>query len=209
MAAKFILARVSVLPAVLVANTIYFVSAAANELEIVTVGTVITDVRSTKVAAGRATEINTALSGFRLADSAGLTSDVASAISTAISAIGLASSATLESDVAAKIATEIGKLDQSNTALIAANIAARDALVLTKSSFVVVADATGDPTVAAGAAMYFYNVGDDSYMKIAEYESMDFVIPNKAILEKLSIINGNLAYDGAEIGTVQAGAQEW
>jgi len=209
MAATLKIARVLVLPALLVANTIYFVSAAANELEIVTVGTAITDVRTTKIAADRATEIHTALAALRLGDSAGLTADVAAKINTAISAIGLASSATLASDVAAKIALEIGKLDQSNSAVYAANIAARDALVLTKSSFVLVADATADTTVKVGAAMYFYNVGDASWTKIAEYESMDVVIPNLDILAKLSIINGNLAYNGVEIGTVQAGAQEW
>lgn len=107
------------------------------------------------------------------------------------------------------VANAIGSLDMSNTAILAADIAARDALTLTKNSFVVVADASADPTVDVGAAMYFYNKSDDSFMKIAEYESMDLVIPNKAILEDLSDVNGVLHYKGDPIGTVVAGSNEW
>ena len=107
------------------------------------------------------------------------------------------------------VTNAIGGLDMSNTAILVTDIAERDALTLTKNSFVVVADATADPTVNAGAAMYFYNKSDDSFMKIAEYESMDLVIPNKAILEDLSDESGILHYKGEPIGTVVAGSNEW
>lgn len=112
-------------------------------------------------------------------------------------------------DVADMISDAIGALDLSNTAQFAADITARDAMTLTKSSFVFVADATGDATVAAGSAMYFYNTTGSTWTKVAEYESMDVVIPNKAILEDLSDVGGLLNYKGAPVGTVQAGANEW
>jgi len=112
-------------------------------------------------------------------------------------------------DVDAKVSAAIGSLDLSNSAEFAATIAARDALVLSKSSFVFVADATGDSTVAAGSALYFYNKVANNYTKVAEYESMDVTIPNKGILEDLSDVAGVLNYKGTPIGTVQAGANEW
>lgn len=115
----------------------------------------------------------------------------------------------VSSDVDSKITAAIGALDLSNSAGFAADIAARDALVLTKSSFVFVADASADPTVDAGAALYFYNQPAATYTKVAEYESLDVVIPNKAILEDLSDVGGKLMYKGIAIGTVQAGANEW
>ena len=200
---------VSALPGALVANSIYMVSASASELQIVAVGKTASDVRKTTLISETATQITTALAAMRLADSTGLSTDVDGKISTAIGLIGLASSATLSSDVANAINTEIAKLDQSNTAVYAATIAARDALVLTKNSFVFVQDATGDATVTLGAAMYFYNKTASTYTKIAEYEGMDVTFPNRAIVEKLSIIDGQLAYDGAIVGTVQAGSTEW
>lgn len=115
----------------------------------------------------------------------------------------------VKDDVQNLISQAIGALDLSNSAQYAATIAARDALTLTKNSFVLVADATDDVTVKAGAAMYFYNVSDDSWLKIAEYESLDVVIPNQTILEQFSDVGGNLAYKGKLVGTVQAGASEW
>ena len=108
-----------------------------------------------------------------------------------------------------KIAAAIGSLDQSNSAIYAANIVARDALTLTKSSFVFVADATGDATVAVGSALYFYNLEAETFTKVAEYESMDVVIQNKAVLDALSDVEGQLAYKGVLVGTVQAGTNVW
>ena len=109
------------------------------------------------------------------------------------------------------LSTAIGNLDLSNSAQLVEDIAARDALApsLTKNSFVLVSDASADATVDVGAALYFYNVAEESFLKIAEYESLDFVLPNRDILEALSVIGGELAYNGALIGTVQAGTNEW
>lgn len=59
---------------------------------------------------------------------------------------------------------------------IVANIAARNALSLTKNTQVLVLDATGDATVAAGAATYLYRVSTTSWIKLSEAESMDLVL---------------------------------
>lgn len=59
---------------------------------------------------------------------------------------------------------------------IVANIAARDALSLTKNTQVLVLDATGDSTVASGAATYLYRVSTTSWIKLSEAESMDLVL---------------------------------
>lgn len=103
----------------------------------------------------------------------------------------------------------IGALDLSNTAVYAADIAARDALTLTKSSFVMVADASADATVDTGAALYFYNEPADTYTKIAEYESMDIVIPNLDILADLGDQGGLLTYKGTLVATVQHTGSDW
>jgi len=44
------------------------------------------------------------------------------------------------------------------------------------NSLVYVQDATADPTVDSGAALYFYNKAQDTFYKAAEFESMDLVI---------------------------------
>lgn len=59
---------------------------------------------------------------------------------------------------------------------IVADITARNALTLTKNTQVLVLDATGDSTVAAGAATYLYRVSTTSWIKLSEAESMDLVL---------------------------------
>lgn len=56
------------------------------------------------------------------------------------------------------------------------DIAARDALVLDRDMLVLVNDATGDATVNAGAAYYYYTAANDTWSKIAEFEGMDLTI---------------------------------
>lgn len=106
------------------------------------------------------------------------------------------------------------------------DIAARDALVLTRNMMVLVTDASGDPTVDSGAALYVYNVNTDAYTKIAEYESMDVVLQwtniqgrptsspsliddavtqrhshtNKTQLDKIGETAGVMTYGGVEVG---------
>lgn len=120
--------------------------------------------------------------------------------------------AAVSGEIDTKIAAAIAALDPSNSALYAADITARDAMALAKNSFVLVADASADPTVDAGAATYFYNkdaaVGS-RWTKVAEFESMDVNIPNKAVLDQLSDIDGLLAYRGAQVATVQLVTADW
>lgn len=106
------------------------------------------------------------------------------------------------------VSNAVAALDLSNSAVYAANIAARDALTLTKNSFVMVADASADATVETGAALYFYNLATTSYVKVAEYESMD-LFPNQAVLQDLSDVGGQLYYKGAAVATVHNTVNEW
>lgn len=140
-----------------------------------------------------------------------------------------------KADVNTAISTAIGALDMSNTVEFAANIAARDAMTLTKSAFVYVADATADATVTAGAAMYLYDYGGETWHKVTEYESLDLVLSwnnitgkpsssvaniddavakrhshaNKAVLDLLTAPDGQLLYDGAPVGGVITNGNQW
>lgn len=140
-----------------------------------------------------------------------------------------------KADVNTAISTAIGALDMSNTVEFAANIAARDALALTKSVFVYVADATADATVTAGAAMYLYDYGGETWHKVTEYESLDLVLSwenitgkpsssvadiddavakrhshaNMAVLDLLTAPAGQLLYNGAPVGGVITDGNEW
>lgn len=79
-----------------------------------------------------------------------------------------------QSDIQALIDSAIGTV---NSTIFVANIAARNALLpLTKNTIVLVLDATGDATVASGAATYAYKVSESTWTKISEAESMDIVI---------------------------------
>lgn len=109
---------------------------------------------------------------------------------------------------------------------VVANIAERDSLTLSFNAMVLVLNAVGDPTVASGAATYFYRHSNTSYTKIAEYESMDVVVQwasingkpssavvdiddavtkrhshtNKAQLDKIGQdAEGHLTYDGEAV----------
>lgn len=70
--------------------------------------------------------------------------------------------------------------------LFVADIAARDALEpdLEQAVFVLVQDATGDPTVSVGAALYAWNPATTAWLKVAEYESMDVQLTWAAIQGK-------------------------
>ncbi|TEJ51188.1 hypothetical protein IPC609_14785 [Pseudomonas aeruginosa] len=57
--------------------------------------------------------------------------------------------------------------------LFVADIAARDALEPEGAIFVLVQDASADPTVESGAALYAWNPATSAWLKVAEYESMD------------------------------------
>lgn len=125
----------------------------------------------------------------------------------------------------------------SNQLLIAADIAARDALAATADAnlMVLVVDASGDPTVTSGSALYAYDFNATTWYKLAEYESMDVVVQwgdiqggpvslpaaidtavsqahshsNKTVLDKLSEdVSGDLLYGGAALKT-QWETKDW
>lgn len=116
------------------------------------------------------------------------------------------------------------KLADFNALEVVANIAARDALATgaIRNFMVLVTDATGDATVTAGAAMYAWKEAGATWVKIAEYESMDVVLQwaniagrpnstptqidtavgnshthtNKAVLDLVSADANGLVYNG-------------
>ncbi|USR38069.1 hypothetical protein L1F06_015470 [Ectopseudomonas hydrolytica] len=72
---------------------------------------------------------------------------------------------------------------EANAVDIVADIAARDALIATleRNAMILVVDASADPTVNAGSALYAYAHSTVQTYKIAEYESMDVVLEWSAI----------------------------
>lgn len=198
------ISRVSELPVTPAANTIYLVSEGVDRVRIVVTGASGAVVRSSAGWDETQTAISDAISSAQRTLASAITDGDAATLSTLRSE--------LASEVAATtrlIAAAIDGLDMTNAAKFCATIAARDALEPTNSIFALVGDASGDATVDAGSALYFYNSATDVWVKVAEYESMDVIFPNKAIVEKFSEVDGVLHYDGAPVGTVVAGVTEW
>jgi hypothetical protein len=79
-----------------------------------------------------------------------------------------------DADIQALIDASISGL--SGEMPIVADIAARNALSPTKNTQVLVLDATGDSTVASGAATYLYRVSTTSWIKLSEAESLDLIL---------------------------------
>lgn len=110
---------------------------------------------------------------------------------------------------------------------IAADITARNALgtAATANLITLVTNATGDPTVASGSALYAYNKATTTWTKLSEFESMDVVLQwaniqgkptstvaaidsavaashthaNKATLDLLGVTGGVLTYNGTAV----------
>ena len=89
------------------------------------------------------------------------------------STAGVAKRIPIESDIQGWIATAMAGV---NGVTIVADITARNALTPTSNMFVYVVNATGDTSVAVGAAMYLYNFGATTWIKVTEYESLDLVM---------------------------------
>lgn len=118
----------------------------------------------------------------------------------------------------------------------AADITARNALTAgaTHNLLVFVANATGDATVASGAATYFWRQSNASWTKVAEFESMDLSLTwanisgkpsstagqidaavasahshtNKAQLDLISEAAGTMTYNGQPVASNWA-ATDW
>lgn len=65
-------------------------------------------------------------------------------------------------------------------------IADRDTLTPTSNIFVLVKDATADPTVDAGAALYVWDNTAAEWVKVMEYEAMDVTVAWSSITGKPS-----------------------
>lgn len=118
-----------------------------------------------------------------------------------------------------------------------ANIAGRNALAPNRNVLALVLDATGDATVESGAALYVYEKANSSWIKVAEFESMDVTLTwdsiqgkpsstpaqideavnkahshaNMAQLNKIGeTVEGNLIYNGTIItGMAAISVAEW
>jgi predicted NodU family carbamoyl transferase len=136
----------------------------------------------------------------------------------------LGNSAMINTLADARIATA---LVDRNLIEIAATIAARDAMAAgaQRNLLVLVEDATGDATVAAGAALYAWKEASGTWSKITEYESADVVLAwanisgkpgsspsqiddavtkrhshaNQTQLDKIGESGGQLTYDGQPV----------
>ncbi len=134
------------------------------------------------------------------------------------------------------ITAALAAWEGSSAMPIVADIAARDALfaAATANMMALVIDASADPTVETGSALYAYDFGSSTVYKVAEYESMDLVIQwasiqgrpsssaaqiddavgkahqhaNKAVLDKFTEASGELLYDGEGIATSWA-TKDW
>lgn len=133
-------------------------------------------------------------------------------------ALAVGNSAMINALIAAQL-TAVSELQK------VASIAARNALTLNRNSIVLVVDATADATVSAGAALYFWDHTAASWIKIAEYESLDVITAwnsisgrpssavadiddavakrhthgNLATLNKLGEADGALTFDGTSV----------
>jgi hypothetical protein len=86
-----------------------------------------------------------------------------------------------KADINAMIASQISSF---NNLLLTPNIASRNALELTKNTLVLVQDATGDPTVNSGAALYFFDAATSTFTKVSEYESLDVTLNWASIADR-------------------------
>lgn len=144
---------------------------------------------------------------------------------------GIGNTSMISSIVSSQISTALAGY---NAMEIVATIAARNTLAATlnRNVLVLVTDATGDATVATGAALYAFNNTGDTWAKISEFESMDVTLAwasiqnrpastvsqidaavsqshshsNKTFLDKIGETGGALTYNGTAVG---GGATSW
>lgn len=79
--------------------------------------------------------------------------------------------------IGSMIAAGLQDFAQSAQAIrMATDITQRDAIAHSDpliNKLILVADATGDSTVQKGSALYFFDMSEDAFTKVSEYESMD------------------------------------
>lgn len=143
----------------------------------------------------------------------------------------IGNTAMIEAVAGPLIASSVADMNQVE---VVADIAARDALTSDgRNHLALVLDASADPSVEAGAALYAYQASAETWIKVAEYESMDVSLTwaaiqgrpssapslidaavndrhthaNKATLDKLGENASGLTFEGANVGG--SGGSEW
>jgi hypothetical protein len=94
---------------------------------------------------------------------------------------GVVKRAPTQADITAQISTAIA---QAGNLTVVADITARNALAPSSPVLVLVRNATGDATVASGAATYVYDFANTVWVKVNEFESMDVSLDWAAISNK-------------------------
>jgi hypothetical protein len=90
-----------------------------------------------------------------------------------------------KSEIQTMITTTVAtSITGMGTMSVVTDIAARDALNPATTSLALVLNATADTTVITGAATYVYNAATSTWIKVAEYESMDVVLQWSNIVGK-------------------------
>lgn len=177
----------------------------------------------------------TSLPGTLAADSMYFVSNGTVAESYLTDSAGVAKSLGNTSMISSIVSSQMAStLAAYNAMEIVADIAARNALAasLNRNILVLVSNATGDATVASGAALYAFNNAGDTWTKVTEYESLDVTLTwasiqnkptstvsqidtavsqshahsNKTFLDKIGESGGALTYDGSAVG---GGATSW
>lgn len=77
------------------------------------------------------------------------------------------------SDIAKIVSDAVGS---ASDIMVVANNAAMNALRPTRTIMVLSLDASADPTVNSGAALYVFNATTTSWVKVADFQSMDVVL---------------------------------
>ena len=117
-----------------------------------------------------------------------------------------------EADIPGQVTAALAGFSPGSSTSFVENIFERDQIEVTSVMFCYVVDATDDPSVTSGSALYISKIlpGNDwEWIKVAEYESLDISVPNEAIITLLSVVGGELHYNGAPIGNVAIVNNEW
>ena len=69
-----------------------------------------------------------------------------------------------------------GRLNDFSNMFVVANITERNALNPTRTVMAMVLDATGDPTVELGAAVYVYKSNTSEWLKVSELKDLDAIV---------------------------------
>lgn len=177
----------------------------------------------------------TSLPGTLVADSLYFVSNGSVAESYITDSSGVSKSLGNTSMITSIVTSQMASTLASYNAMeIVATIAARNTLAATlnRNLLVLVSDATGDATVASGAALYAFNNTGDTWTKVTEYESLDVTLTwaslqnkptssvaqidtavsqshahsNKIYLDKIGETGGVMTYDGSAVG---GGTTNW